>query len=368
MKKRTRFIILLACIALFLSISPLIVFYSMGYRFDVATWKVMKTGGIYVRTFPAADQVIFDTENVQSPGFFNNAVFVQNLLPQMHTIAIRKDGYHDYNKTLPVEEKEVTKLENVQLFKKDMVFTELQTAFPKKPVERFALKSGSLYYAEIPENADVPSPAKRTYLIKNVAGFTASGNSIFWISPAGLVFRSDINPATGVAGSAVPLSTQALSGKGPYTLFIKNAYVFISANGSLMQLHNGTFIPVAEGVKTATFSPDGNTLAYATAGGLFVLDLIDPDQQKNRLYAATAPVTDVQWMNNYYLVFVTGNSIIISETDARGQVNTVTFPSKLSLSNGETLPLTAPLISFDGGNNTLLIQTNKTVIQSEKLL
>jgi hypothetical protein len=51
---------------------------------------------------------------------------VQSLLPdENHTVLVQKNNYYDYYKTIPVRESEVTKLENIILFKKDIEFSDL---------------------------------------------------------------------------------------------------------------------------------------------------------------------------------------------------------------------------------------------------
>ncbi|MCX6723388.1 MAG: PEGA domain-containing protein, partial [Candidatus Staskawiczbacteria bacterium] len=117
MTKKTRLMILLVCVVCFFVISPLLVAYSMGYRFDFDKMKVTETGGIYVRTFPAADQITIDSNISQKPGLFSNWIFVQSLMPKDHSVLVKKNRYYDYSKTIPVQEKEVTKLENILLIK-----------------------------------------------------------------------------------------------------------------------------------------------------------------------------------------------------------------------------------------------------------
>lgn len=125
MTKKTRTIILLVCILSFSVIAPLLVLYSMGDRFDFMKMKITATGGIYVRTFPSSDQITIDNKITGKPGLFANSIFVQSLLPSLHTVLIKKAGYFDYFKTLPVVEKEVTKLENVMLIKNNIELTKL---------------------------------------------------------------------------------------------------------------------------------------------------------------------------------------------------------------------------------------------------
>lgn len=125
MNKKTRLIILLFCVVCFLVIAPILVLYSMGYRFDFEETEVVTTGGIYVRTFPTAGQIIIDSHISEKPGMFSNSIFVQSLLPENHSVAIKKDGYYDYSKTLAVQEGQVTKLENVLLIKKSITFSDI---------------------------------------------------------------------------------------------------------------------------------------------------------------------------------------------------------------------------------------------------
>ncbi len=125
MSKKTRLIILFSCVVCFFVIAPILVAYSMGYRLDLEKKEIVGTGGIYVRTFPPAEQVIVDSKISAKPGIFSNAIFVQSLLAKEHTVFVAKEGYHDYFKTLSVIEKEVTKLENVTLFKEDIKFTDI---------------------------------------------------------------------------------------------------------------------------------------------------------------------------------------------------------------------------------------------------
>jgi len=163
---------LLSCIAVFLIATPLLVAYSMGYRFDFETNKIVATGGIYIRTFPTADGIAVDSGALEKPGLFSNSVFVQNLMPKQHFVLIKKDGYFDYQKTLLVKENEVTKIENVNLFKTSLKFdqvSESANSFSISPdgknilVEATNTKSLDFYYYQAsslkdPKEYSFPAP------------------------------------------------------------------------------------------------------------------------------------------------------------------------------------------------------------------
>lgn len=122
MTKKTRVTVFLVCALLFLFITPYIVFYSLGYRIDLVENRIIATGGIYIRVFPPEVGVIVDSTLKAKTGFFSSSVFMQDLLPKQHNVLIKKDGYYDYQKSVLVKKQEVTKLEDVILFKQKLLF------------------------------------------------------------------------------------------------------------------------------------------------------------------------------------------------------------------------------------------------------
>lgn len=126
MTKKSRTILFIICVLLFLLIFPLTVLYSQGYRVSFSPSeggiKISKTGGIFIKTYPK--QVDVQIEEVGSSkktikektDFFFGSLLVENLFPKKYKIEIKKDGYLPWQKTLDVREKEVTEIKNVVLF------------------------------------------------------------------------------------------------------------------------------------------------------------------------------------------------------------------------------------------------------------
>lgn len=75
---------------------------------------------------PEPSSITIDSKPAKKTGLFSSAVFMQNMMPGLHNVLIKKEGYYDYQKNLSVEEKEVTKLEDVILFKQNVEFTALK--------------------------------------------------------------------------------------------------------------------------------------------------------------------------------------------------------------------------------------------------
>ena len=163
MNKKNRLLILIICIAVFLVITPYLVMYSMGYRLDFENWEITATGGIYVKSYPSADEITIDSKITEKPGMFSSSTFVQDLLPKEHTVLVKKSGYFDYAKTVEVEEKIATKIENITLFKTDIAYDKLATdtmSFSISPdkknvlIESTNTKSLDSYYFPISSPTD----------------------------------------------------------------------------------------------------------------------------------------------------------------------------------------------------------------------
>lgn len=372
MTRKTRLILLLICVALFLVVAPYIVLYSLGYRVDFVNRKITVTGGIYVVARPAPANIAINSITRNTTGFFSEAVFVQNLLPGQHSVSIKKDGYFDYQKTLLVREKEVTKLEEVTLFKKEPAFAQLLTTeefelLTKKPVDQFIIKTGSLYYANTPENAELTALQKSTPIIKNIVAFEVSGNSILWLGTDGLLYRFDITART-----SEPLS------QTPYTIAKKKTYILKTVAGNTFLLENTTallfnktttaFEPFYTGVKDLVGSPDNQKIAYYSDNELWYWVLNAKEEPEKFLLQKTKDnITNVYWINNNYLLFLAGNTITITEIDTRGNVNAITLPQTISLATGD-ITIKNPQIFFNGQDKKLYILSGEAVYVSEKLI
>ena len=363
MNKKTRLIILLFCVVCFLVIAPILVLYSMGYRLDFEKMEVVATGGIYVRTFTAAEQIIIDSNISEKPGLFSNSIFVQSLLPKNHTVSIKKDGYYDYFKTLPVQESEVTKLENVLLFKKNIQFEIIadKTQSPFDKLEKFIIKNNNLYYSSSPENANISADQKLVPILKNLAAFKTINNNIIWLGTDGFLYQSDLTGQTAqIQSNATKLVLKSLKidKNGSYKIISDSQNIFLNNNGELLLLNTKTnsLDNFYTQVKDAKISPDGKNIVYFNDKEIRISLLSkQPETKKTLLYKSSENITDFVWLNNDYIIFVSGDKIIISEIDYRGNINAITLPQKTDK------------IFFNQQDNKLYILTGGTLLASEKL-
>lgn len=321
----------------------------MGYRYDFEKMKITLTGGIYIRTFPASEQIIIDSKIKLKPKLFSNDLFVQSLLPKSYTVLVKKTGYYDYFKTIPVLEKEVTKLENIILFKKDIDFSVVDTKITPSPFEKL-------------------TPEKPAILAKKIVAFAEQNKNIIWLGTDGFLYKSDLANLT-VEPIKLTLTALKISKTGIYKIIVNNKDIFVNNNGNLLLWNTSTneldnfYSPV----KDAKISPDGNSIVYYNNTGIYISPLPNTLAKKNTLYKISEKINNCIWLNNNYIIFTDGlpgqeNKIIISEIDYRGEVNTITLA-------GKNLPqTTSSQIYFDQQESKLYIQTDSTLLVSEKLI
>ena len=115
MIKKTRTILFILVLFLFLVSTPLIIFYSLGYRFDFENKKFFQTGAFSFKVWrPRGASVYVDNKLTKKTDFFGS-VYVGNFLPKEYEIEIKKAGYLSWKKKLSVEEKWVTENKNIYL-------------------------------------------------------------------------------------------------------------------------------------------------------------------------------------------------------------------------------------------------------------
>lgn len=118
LKKKTLFIIFLAFV--FILFAPVLVLYANGYRIDFRKFKILKTGAIYIKTYPNVTDVFINGKFIKKTDLFLGEAFLKNLLPANYNIEIKKDGYFPWQKNLEVFPGLVTKADNIFLFKEKL--------------------------------------------------------------------------------------------------------------------------------------------------------------------------------------------------------------------------------------------------------
>ena len=326
MSKQIRFIILIVSVVMFFSITPIIIGHSLGYRIDFDQKKIVATGGIYLRVWPSPAEVYIDSKPIMKTNIITNSAFMQNLLPKNHTVLIKKNGYFDYQKTLPVKEKEVTKLEHVLLIKKDIKFETLadlpaqagKTRSPFAKQERFILKNSNLYDS---------NSGKNVLIIKNVIAFDTYQNNIYWIGKDNLLYTSDFSEKT---------KTKIL---------------------------DSFYSPV----KSIKISPDHTKILFYNDYEILFAYLNSPNSEKTFLNRFSEKIGDCLWLNSDYVIFTQAGKIKISEIDNKNEINMVELPDEI-LIDEQTVDIKNSKIYFSQTDKKLYILTADNLLLSEQMI
>jgi len=372
MTKKTRWIIFLLCIAVFLIIAPYIILYSLGYRVDFSNMRLVGTGGIYVRATPNVEEIIIDDKITNKPGIFSNAVFVQNLLPTLHSVLIKKTGYHSYQKNLLVKEKEVTKLEHVILFKENITFEALppasQSPFDRPaPEDRYVIKNNNLYYSNAPENTDLTQTQKNTPVLENIIAYKISNGDIVWLGVDGFLYNFNAN---GQSVQKLSLLAKLVNKKNTYEIFTVGTNVFLKENAALLAFDNVTksfqdFYSPVIGMKE---SPNKEKFVFYSGSEIFYSFLDVEKPQKTSLYKSSEKIAYVEWINNDYILFKAGDKIIISEIDIdNNQTNSITL-APITSPYGNEVDMKTAQVLFNQPDKKLYILNEADVLISERLI
>ncbi len=118
LSKKTRKNTLWFMLFLFITITPLLIGYSRGYRMDDAL-GLIQTGGIYIHSDIPDTYVFLDNEFVENNGVFWKSTFIQDLLPnKRYSVRVESDKYQSWVKVLNVEPNLVTEAKVLMLPKK----------------------------------------------------------------------------------------------------------------------------------------------------------------------------------------------------------------------------------------------------------
>lgn len=115
LKKPFRRMILIFFLFLFFTISPMIVMYTAGYRYDIKNGLLKKTGAINIDINPTTSEVFINNKKINS----RIPIRLNDLPSGKYTITIKNEGYFDWQKNVEVMSKETVYIKDVVLLKKN---------------------------------------------------------------------------------------------------------------------------------------------------------------------------------------------------------------------------------------------------------
>lgn len=111
MTRYKRFILLIFMFALFAAISPVIIFYVQGYRFDFQQMSFFRTGGIYLKTTPKKAQIFLNNKKLENA----TPLLINGLLPKIVHVKIAKENFYPWEKYMKIESGLINEAKNIIL-------------------------------------------------------------------------------------------------------------------------------------------------------------------------------------------------------------------------------------------------------------
>ena len=104
MKRR---LYLVGLIVLFFCLFPIVIFYTIGYRFKTGLGFV-QMGGIYVSVPYSDARVVLDSREIGTSNILNHGFYIANLIPGVYTLHVEREESRPWTRTIVVEPQLVT--------------------------------------------------------------------------------------------------------------------------------------------------------------------------------------------------------------------------------------------------------------------
>jgi hypothetical protein len=100
----------------FFTVSPIILLYTAGYRYDFKTHQIKQTGVLNIDAEPDNIKAYLDDVPLNK----NLPIYLPNRAPGTYTIKLTAEGYRDWEKDINIESKRTTYIKDIILFKESV--------------------------------------------------------------------------------------------------------------------------------------------------------------------------------------------------------------------------------------------------------
>ncbi|MEK7578160.1 MAG: PEGA domain-containing protein [Patescibacteria group bacterium] len=144
MTRRLRRFIFLIFIIFFIGSSIAAILFAQGYRFDFSLLKIVKTGGIFVKTSTDGAKIYINDKYVESTsGILSYSALIRGLTPKNYNVFVYKEKYYPWNKTVEVKNGIVTELNNIILFPLELKKIKI-VELPNQMISEFAINNSAI--------------------------------------------------------------------------------------------------------------------------------------------------------------------------------------------------------------------------------
>ena len=343
--------------SLFFLITPTVILYSQGYRFDFENKKITQTGGLFLKVSPRSADIYLDETLTDKTDFLFGSVLIENLVPKKYKIRVEKENYEPWEKILEIKEKQVANAKNITLLAKNpksTVLAENVENFWPSPnqknliIQEKNIDKWELKIFDLEKNIKTPAAAesknsaelsditfslnsKKVFFLKdnqlfekedipleileNILDYQTTKDNIYCLDKDGWIFKLNF-----LFNSKEKLINQplALEPKKKYRLAVEQDYIFLFEDKTLYFLNPKTksLEKLSESANFVKISPDKRKALYCNDYEIWILFLEKQEEQPKRdigdkifLTRFSKKISDIFWWTSHYLIFTTCDKI-----------------------------------------------------------
>ncbi len=144
MTRRFRRFIFLIFIVFFVISSIIVILFAQGYRFNFNSLKIVKTGGIFIKTSTDGAKIYINDKYIESTsGILSHSALISDLAPKNYNVFVYKENYYPWNKTVEVKNGMVTELNSIILFPLELKKIKI-AELPSQVISEFAINNSTI--------------------------------------------------------------------------------------------------------------------------------------------------------------------------------------------------------------------------------
>ncbi len=144
MTRKFRYFIFLIFIVFFVVSSIIAILFAQGYRFNFNSLKIVKTGGIFIKTSTDNAKIYINDKYVESTsGILSHSALISGLTPKNYNVFVYKESYYPWNKTIDVKNGMVTELNSIILFPLELKKIKI-VELPSQVISEFVINNSTI--------------------------------------------------------------------------------------------------------------------------------------------------------------------------------------------------------------------------------
>lgn len=122
----------------------MVIFFAQGYRFDFNFLKIVKTGGVFIKTSVDGAKIYINDKYIESTGgILNYSTLISGLAPKKYNIFVYKENYYPWNKIIEIKNGMVVELGNIILFPLELKKNKI-VELPSQVISDFNIKDDAI--------------------------------------------------------------------------------------------------------------------------------------------------------------------------------------------------------------------------------